>query len=206
MTMKLQVALDTTSYSEAIAIAKMVEPFVDIIEVGTPLIKSEGMRIVRELRHLFPDKIIAADTKTMDVAFLEATLVKKAGATYFTVLALAPRETLKEALRAKEELGIKVAVDFIGVQDRVAMINELKGRGFDAFILHTAIDKGQFNCKELDNLKEKPSEEIFIAGGINADTIPKIDKTKVDVVIIGRAITGTKDPAELSKLFSKMVE
>ena len=206
MAMKLQVALDTTSYSEAIAVAKMVEPFVDIIEVGTPLLKSEGLRTIRELRHIFPDKVIVADTKTMDVAFLEASMVKKAGANYFTVLALAPRETLKEALRAKNELGINVAVDFIGVKDRVEMINELKGRGFDAFILHTAIDKGCFNCKELDAIKEKPSEEIFIAGGINAETIPKVDHTKVDAVIIGRAITGTKDPAELSKLFSKMVE
>ncbi|MBR9681635.1 MAG: 3-hexulose-6-phosphate synthase [Candidatus Altiarchaeota archaeon] len=204
--MKLQVALDMTSYSEAIAVAKIVEPFVDIIEVGTPLIKAEGMRTVRQLRHLFPEKTIVADTKTADVAFLEADLARKAGATYFTVLATAPRSTLKEALRARKELGIKVAVDFIGVADKIAMIKELKGRGFDAFILHTAIDEGKFTCKELDNLKKKPSEEIIVSGGITAGEIPKLDVTKVDTVIAGRAITGMQDPAEAAKILMKLVE
>ncbi len=204
--MKLQVALDMTSYADAISTAKMVAPFVDIIEVGTPLLKSEGMRTVRQLRHLFPEGVILADTKTSDVAFLEAGLAKKAGADYFTVMALAPHSTLKEALRARKELGIKVAVDFIGVKDKLAKINDLKGRGFDAFILHTAIDEGRFECKELDKLKKKPSEAIFVSGGINAGTIPKIDRSKVDVVIVGRAITSTHDPAGVAQIFKRLVE
>jgi 3-hexulose-6-phosphate synthase len=204
--MKLQLALDFTSYNEAISTAKIAGPFVDIIEVGTPLLKAEGMRTIRKLRELFPEKTIVADTKTMDVAYLEAKMVQNAGADYFTILALAPHACLKEALRAKKELGIKVAVDFIGVEDKCKKLKSLEGRGFSGFILHTGIDEGEFKCKVLEGLKQKPEEEIFVAGGINPGTVPKLDHKKVDVVIVGRAITGQQDPAEHAKILKRLVE
>jgi len=195
-----------TSHDEAVAVAQIVANFVDIIEVGTPLLKAEGLRTLRKLKEVLPEKTLVADTKTMDVSYLEAHMVKEAGADYFTVLALAPPECLKEALRAKKELGIKVAVDFIGVDDKLRKLQELQGHGFDAFILHTGVDEGEFKCKVLDGLKQKPSEEIFVAGGINAGTIPKLPREKVDVVIVGRAITGQRDPAEAAKLLKKLTE
>ncbi|MFW6196707.1 MAG: orotidine 5'-phosphate decarboxylase / HUMPS family protein, partial [Thermoplasmatota archaeon] len=53
---KLQVALDLLNKERAIRIAKeAVKGGVDWIEAGTPLIKSEGMDIIRELREEFPD-------------------------------------------------------------------------------------------------------------------------------------------------------
>lgn len=204
--MKLQLAMDFTSYSEAISTAKIAGPFVDIIEVGTPLLKAEGLRTIRKLREMFPEKTIVADTKTMDVAFLEAQMMKKVGADYFTILALASHGSHKEALRAQKELGIKAAVDFIGVEDKAKKVKELAGRGFAAFILHTAIDAGQFKCKVLEDLGDKPKEEIFVAGGINPETVPKLDRSKVDVVVVGRAITGKQDPAEHAKILKTLVE
>ena len=172
--MKLQVAFDMTRYSEAIAMARIVEPFVDVIEIGTPLLKAEGMRTVRQLRHMFPEKELMADTKTMDVAFLEAEMAKQAGADWFTVLGLAPHETLKEALRARKELGIKVAVDMVGMHNKCLAIQKLAGRGFDGFILHTAVDEGRFSCKELAELKKKPSEQILLQAGWAPTPYPKL--------------------------------
>ena len=52
---KLQVALDFVDLSRALKAAEAaVEGGADILEAGTPLIKSEGLNAVRELRARFP--------------------------------------------------------------------------------------------------------------------------------------------------------
>ncbi len=54
----LQVALDLLNEHRALAIAKdSVKGGADWLEAGTPLIKSEGMEVVRKLKELFPDKV-----------------------------------------------------------------------------------------------------------------------------------------------------
>jgi 3-hexulose-6-phosphate synthase and related proteins len=51
----LQVALDLTEEKRALQIAEeAVAGGADWIEAGTPLIKSEGMHVVRSLRAKFP--------------------------------------------------------------------------------------------------------------------------------------------------------
>ena len=40
---KLQVAVDLLTTAEALALTNKVAPYVDIIELGTPLIKSAGL-------------------------------------------------------------------------------------------------------------------------------------------------------------------
>ncbi|MFX1448880.1 MAG: orotidine 5'-phosphate decarboxylase / HUMPS family protein, partial [Promethearchaeota archaeon] len=69
---QLQVALDFESLEEALRIAEEVAPFVDILEAGTPLIKSEGIRVVKALKNAYPDKLVCADLKTADAGYLEA--------------------------------------------------------------------------------------------------------------------------------------
>ena len=50
----LQVALDLLNEHRAIAIAKdSVTGGADWVEAGTPLIKSEGMEIIRKLKEIF---------------------------------------------------------------------------------------------------------------------------------------------------------
>ncbi|PVU76120.1 D-arabino 3-hexulose 6-phosphate aldehyde lyase, partial [Acidianus hospitalis] len=57
----LQVALDFISLDDAIRVAKMaIEGGVDIVEVGTPLVKAEGIRGMKQLREVAKDKILLA--------------------------------------------------------------------------------------------------------------------------------------------------
>ena len=63
----LQLALDFVDMHRAVQVAELAVPAgVDWVEAGTPLIKSEGLDAVRELRRLFPGKVIVADMKIMD--------------------------------------------------------------------------------------------------------------------------------------------
>jgi 3-hexulose-6-phosphate synthase/6-phospho-3-hexuloisomerase len=68
----LQVALDFVDLPRALAVAaEAVAGGADWVEAGTPLIKSEGLRAVRELKQAFPDRLIVADMKTMDAGRTE---------------------------------------------------------------------------------------------------------------------------------------
>jgi leucyl-tRNA synthetase len=63
----VQISLDVTTMEEAIETAELARRAgVDWLEAGTPLILSQGLRAVRELRARFPGVPIVADLKTMD--------------------------------------------------------------------------------------------------------------------------------------------
>ena len=49
---------------EALKLAASVAPYADILEAGTPLIKSVGINIVRKLKSAHPEKIVLADLKS----------------------------------------------------------------------------------------------------------------------------------------------
>ena len=83
----LQVALDLVHGDRALAIAReAVKGGVDWIEAGTPLIKSEGMDIVRKLKKAFPTHTIVADMKTIDVGGAEVEIAAKSGAGAVVIL------------------------------------------------------------------------------------------------------------------------
>ena len=77
----LQVALDFANLSQALRVAEeAVAGGAQWLEAGTPLIKSEGLATVRELKKRFPDHTIVADMKTMDAGRVEVEMAAQAGA------------------------------------------------------------------------------------------------------------------------------
>src|SRR5690606_21681765 len=121
---KLQVAIDLLTTSDAIALATKVAPYIDIIELGTPLIKSEGLRAITAIKEAFPDKLVLADLKTADAGELEADIAFKAGADYVTVLGTSDDSTIVGAVKAAKAHGKGIVVDTIGSPDRVKRAQE----------------------------------------------------------------------------------
>lgn len=60
----LQVALDNQTLASAYETTRLIAEEVDIIEVGTILCVGEGVRAVRDLKALYPHKIVLADAKS----------------------------------------------------------------------------------------------------------------------------------------------
>ena len=81
----LQVALDLESLNDALALAIKIAPYVDILEAGTPLIKSAGIQAVQALKKAHPDKLICADLKTADAGYLEVRMAANAKADIITI-------------------------------------------------------------------------------------------------------------------------
>ncbi len=194
---KLQVALDFTELDRAILVAKAaVAGGADYLEVGTPLIKSEGLDAVRKLRDLFPEITIIADTKTMDAGKIEAEAAAKAGANVMTVLAAADEATIRECVEAGKHYGLQVAVDLLGVEDPVGFAAKAADLGVAWVDVHCAIDQqmqGEDPLELLRSVRKATTCIVAVAGGINSESAADAVAAGADVVIVGGAITKAID-------------
>ena len=94
----LQVALDNQSMSSAYETTRLIAEEVDIIEVGTILCVAEGVRAVRDLKALYPHKIVLADAKIADAGKILSRMCFEANADWVTVICCADINTTKGAL------------------------------------------------------------------------------------------------------------
>jgi 3-hexulose-6-phosphate synthase len=196
--MKLQVAIDLLSTTDALTLLHKVGPYVDIIELGTPLVKLEGLSVVKYVKAAYPDKLVFADLKTMDTGELEADLAFNAGADIMTVLGSAGDSTIAGAIKSGKKHGKAVVADMIGVKDRLARLNELKKLGITWAELHAGLDEQAepgYSINKLLDLGKQADISFSIAGGVNLESIEAVEAAGASVAVAGHFIYGAKDPA-----------
>lgn len=198
----LQVALDVTSIGKALNIGyySLVSPAV-ILEAGTPLIKAEGLRVASLLKGLPQEPVVVADMKIFDTGGLEAGLAASHGFDATTVLALAPRETIVEAVEAAEKNGVALYGDLIGHPDPLKGAAMLRELGVHIALLHIGIDVqrklGLTAGKMADfigGIKEAFKGPVAVAGGIKPEETSRLARAGADIIIIGSGITKSSDP------------
>jgi 3-hexulose-6-phosphate synthase len=196
--MKLQVAMDVLTTADALALAGKVAEHVDIIELGTPLIKAEGLRAITAIKEAHPDKIVFADLKTMDAGELEADIAFAAGADLVTVLGTAGDSTIVGAVKAATKHGKGIVVDLIGVADKSTRAREVSALGAQFVEMHAGLDEQAeegFTFGTLLSEGTKSGVAFSVAGGVNVSTIEAVQKSGADVAVAGGAIYGATDPA-----------
>jgi len=193
----LQVALDILELKRAMQIAReSLDGGSDWIEIGTPLIKSEGMQAIRSIRDRFPDTILVADMKIADTGTLEVEMAAKAGANIVCVLADADNSVIAEAVRASRLYGIRIMADLINVKDPVSRANELEAMGIDILCAHVGIDQQMMGKSSLDLLKSLSDQvhiPLAIAGGIDAASAGDAVRSGADIIIVGGWIIRSAD-------------
>lgn len=222
--MKLQVAYD---FNEP---AKAIDAFTKIIhslgsedlyhEVGTPLLKQGGLEIVKEFSHIvknYKGKIVV-DSKTCDVPTVECEkFFKECGADYITAMASSTNENVKEAIELSRKYNGDVFFDLdayysdIQKAKRAEEIIEMGGTYINC---HTGISAqriGETPFKLLEKvyrrLEKHTDSKIVVAGGLNLDNLNMLEtfKDKIEVAIIGGAITNSKDTVYQTKLFLEKI-
>jgi 3-hexulose-6-phosphate synthase len=204
----LQVALDFLYTNEALKIAAATQEYVDIIEAGTPLIKSEGIRVVEILKKSYQRKKIFADLKIMDAGALEAKMAFEAGADMISVCAQASVETISEAIEETRRRNKKVVIDLIGSRDCLLCSKEIKHLSPDFFCIHTGLDeqmrgKGPFGI--LESFVKEINSPFCIAGGIMPEAIPLIMPFEPSIIIVGGYITSAEKPEEAAKTIKEAI-
>ena len=200
--MKIQFAIDAVTLKDAVRLAQATAEHVDILELGTPLIKSEGMRIIEVMREAHPDKKILADLKTMDAGELEAELAFSAGADYVTVLGVADDSTVRGAIAAADTHGKAIVVDLIGVDDKITRAREVVDLGAAFVEFHAGLDEQSQPGSSLDTMLTagtRAGVPFAVAGGVSLDTIVTVYEAGADVAVVGSALYSAADPAQMAR-------
>jgi 3-hexulose-6-phosphate synthase/6-phospho-3-hexuloisomerase len=191
------VALDLLELDRSIQIAKeAVSGGADWIEAGTPLIKSEGMDAVREMKKALPAVRIVADMKTVDTGAMEVEMAAKAGADIVALLAVSDNSTIEDALRAARKYGVQIMMDLISVPDPIKRSRELESLGVDYICVHVGIDQQMTGRDTVDFLKEIAKEvntPLAAAGGIDPVTGAEAIASGAAIVIVGGSIVRSAD-------------
>lgn len=206
----VQVSLDLTDITEALATATIaLRAGVDWLEAGTPLILAEGLRSVRTLREHFPNIPIVADLKTMDGGYLEAEMMRRAGATHVVVMARAHEETIKCVIQAGRDYGIKVMGDNLACPDMVDAALRLEELGCDYVIHHIGYDErrgvaaaGHRMPSPLDQLRDVVRAvriPVQAVGGLTLDQAVRTPKYGAPLVVIGAPLAVDADAFKTAK-------
>jgi len=202
----LQVALDIVDLGKLKAVlAALPENDHLIIEAGTPLIKMFGLSVLREIRSVKPNAFIVADMKILDTGNLEARMASDASADAVVMSGLAPKDTIEKAISETRKTGIYSVIDMLNVDDPVKLIRDLSVKP-DVVELHRAIDAEHTeyawgNIKEIKAAAGGRKLLVATAGGIRVNVVKKALETGADILVVGRAITASKDVKHAAEEF-----
>lgn len=210
--MELQLAIDLLNKEEAAELAQKVTDFVDIVEIGTPIVINEGLPAVQHLKEHVNDKDVKvlADLKIMDAADYEVSQAIKFGADVVTILGVAEDESIKNAVEEAHKHGKQLLVDLIAVQDLEKRAKEIDAMGADYIAVHTGYDlqaQGQSPLESLRKVKSVISQsKVAVAGGIKPETIKEVVAENPDLIIVGGGIANADDPAAAAKQCREIME
>ncbi|MHC1631899.1 MAG: bifunctional 5,6,7,8-tetrahydromethanopterin hydro-lyase/3-hexulose-6-phosphate synthase [Methanotrichaceae archaeon] len=204
----LQVALDLVDLS---VVKNVLSHLPDsdhiLIEVGTPLVKKFGAQVVKEIRKVRPGSFVVLDLKTLDTGNLEVRLAADATADAVVISGLAPKSTLEIGIKEARKTGIYSIIDMLNVPDPLEVLKGLSELP-DVVEMHRAIDldaeKHNWEViKAIKKLAEFSTRKLLVAvaGGIRVDTVADALQSGADIIVAGRAITGSKDIKDAAEQF-----
>ena len=206
--MKIQLALDLLDRQQALDVVREAGPWVDIIEVGTSLLKLCGTGIVDDIRAICPDKPLFLDMKIIDGPEREAMLMAQCRTEYYSMLAVASDTAVKKVLAVARANGAQVVFDLQSVPDPVQRARELKALGATLLCVHKNNDCGddpEEAFRELLQVREATGLPIALAGGINLTTLPAIkQQLNPAIAIVGGAILHASSCSDAANAFQQI--
>lgn len=203
----LQVALDLVDLAEVKRVLCEI-PDSDhiLIEVGTPLVKMLGTSVVHEIRAARPGSFVILDLKTLDTGNLEVRLAADATADAVVISGLATKKTIELAINEARKTSIYSIIDMLNVQNPLGVLQGLDVLP-DVVELHRAIDMeaSAHVWDQIPAIKALATEGrkllVAVAGGIRVDTEADALKAGADILVVGRAITRSKDIKDMAERF-----
>lgn len=210
--MELQLAIDLLNKEDAAELAKKVTDYVDIVEIGTPIVINEGLPAVQHLKENVKDEDVKvlADLKIMDAADYEVSQAVKFGADVVTILGVAEDASIKNAVEETHKHGKELLVDLIAVQDLEKRAKEIDALGADYIAVHIGYDLQAEGQSPLESLRKVKSviknAKIAVAGGIKPETVKEVADEGPDLIIVGGGIANADDPREAAKQIREAIE
>lgn len=204
----LQIALDNLTIADAIAAAKKVEKYIDVIEVGTILIASEGQKAILELKKAFPDKIIVADGKIADAGKIFGKMFFGNGADYTTCICAAEVPTILETMKIGKEYNpnneVQIELTSNFTWDQVEAWREA---GVPQVVWHRCRDSQangvKWGEKDINGVKRLSDMgfKVTVTGGVALEDIKLFKDIPIYIFIAGRSLRDAENPELAAKAF-----
>ncbi len=207
----IQIALDYATIEEAIEMAKIgIEAGVDWLEIGTPLIVSQGVAPIGKMVRAFPDYPVLADYKTMDSGGKNVHRTAEQGGHIMTVCANAPDETVKAAIADSKETGVWVVADTIGVKDQPARARQCADWGVHMVYLHYGADQRRADATQdstqwLEAVQQAVRVPIGVGCFLAEDGI-RASQQGAELIAIGHPVITAANPLKELSYFVREVK
>ncbi|UWV80831.1 3-keto-L-gulonate-6-phosphate decarboxylase UlaD [Mycoplasmopsis cynos] len=203
----LQIALDNLTIEDAIKSARKAEKYIDVIEVGTILLASEGKKAISEIKKEFPNKIIVADGKIADAGKIFAKMFFDAGADYTTAICAAENQTMDELVRfsneySNKELQVEMTTNFTREQ-----VEAWKKSNVPQVVWHRARDAQasgvKWGKKDIETVSKlaQMGFKVTVTGGVAVEDIKLFKDIPIYIFIAGRTIRDAENPELAARAF-----
>lgn len=206
----LQVALDNQTMDSAYETTRLIAEEVDIIEVGTILCVGEGVRAVRDLKALYPHKIVLADAKIADAGKILSRMCFEANADWVTVICCADINTAKGALDVAKEFNGDVQIELTGYWTR-EQAQQWRDAGIQQVVYHRSRDAqaagvawGEADITAIKRLSDM-GFKVTVTGGLALEDLPLFKGIPIHVFIAGRSIRDAESPVEAARQFKRSI-
>lgn len=205
----LQLALDFGSVAEIVRLTEMALPYVNTIEIGTPLLIREGISVLAAVREVLNGTQVSlfADSKISDEGAAIATLCFEAGADALSVVDGASTNTLRQVWRVAESHERQVWVDLMYHSNPI-----VRARTIIPYVHGYVVHRPQTGFPPLlvEGLLgiDRP---LRLAGGLTLDLARREMATRRaakgiphEGIVVGRAITQAKDVKAALEAFAAL--
>ncbi|EHJ0057788.1 3-keto-L-gulonate-6-phosphate decarboxylase UlaD [Salmonella enterica] len=206
----LQVALDNQTMDSAYETTRLIAEEVDIIEVGTILCVGEGVRAVRDLKALYPHKIVLADAKIADAGKILSRMCFEANADWVTVICCADINTAKGALDLAKEFNGDVQIELTGYWTW-EQAQQWRDAGIQQVVYHRSRDAqaagvawGEADITAIKRLSDM-GFKVTVTGGLALEDLPLFKGIPIHVFIAGRSIRDAESPVEAARQFKRSI-
>ncbi|MFL2063750.1 orotidine 5'-phosphate decarboxylase / HUMPS family protein [Latilactobacillus sakei] len=208
--MKLQVAIDRVTLEDAYQSIQQLDGIVDIIEIGTSLIKEYGLFALSDFKSKVVHSELLFDLKAIDEGVYEFEKGYAANADSLTVMGSASIDTLKQTYNLAMSAKKMILIDLLETNND--KINQLKQFDEAIFNLHYSYDNKNQNFDAVKAVSEFHTnfpeiKNIAVAGGINLDQAEKLNKQGiVDRIIVGGSIMNSRNSIEAANKFTEVIK
>ncbi|MFC6348250.1 orotidine 5'-phosphate decarboxylase / HUMPS family protein [Vagococcus carniphilus] len=202
--MKLQVAIDRVSLEEAVNLSKRLDGQVDLIEMGTSLVKDYGIEGIKQIRNALSESDLLIDLKTIDEGAYEFKQGFTFGGDVLTVMGASSIETIRACYKVSREYQKTMMIDLLEVNEE--KIKELEEFEEAVFCLHHSIDKvNDWHVLETISTFQKSFpklKRLAIAGGIDLTQAKELNQQGlIEIIVVGSHITKSKNAVEEASKF-----
>ncbi len=162
----------------------------------------EGVRAVRDLKALYPHKIVLADAKIADAGKILSRMCFEANADWVTVICCADINTAKGALDVAKEFNGDVQIETDPVTRTWEQAQQWRDAGIQQVVYHRSRDAqaagvawGEADITAIKRLSDM-GFKVTVTGGLALEDLPLFKGIPIHVFIAGRSIRDAASPVE----------